>query len=87
MLHIIVLVKRPNWHPSFAQELGTANRGREGQYDNCRRPEIISSTQYTRLLREALKLAENPVVGGACHEPAIKPGDRIQTMAKRVKAA
>jgi integrase len=46
------------------------NHGREGQYDNRRRPEIISSAQYTRLLREALKLADNPVGGGACHEPA-----------------
>lgn len=46
------------------------NRGREGQYDNRRRPEIISSAQYTRLLREALKLGENPLGGGACHEPA-----------------
>jgi putative transposase len=25
---------------------------------------------YTRLLREALKLADNPAGGGACHEPA-----------------
>jgi integrase len=46
------------------------NRGREGQYDNRRRPEIISSMQYTRLLREALKLADNAAGGGGCHEPA-----------------